>query len=330
MRPSASGWVLYERDASSRPRKVPMKLALPCLAVLSLALAVGCANATSVPDDADESSAELSTPSAPDLIGDIGYEQVLGPVAYAQNAPYRAYRFHGTAGDRVRAVVKGTGVPAAWILDASFATLTSGLGSASTHSVFVTKTLPSTGTFYVAFRDGDRHDATFSVSLARTDVLGPSPGITVLDDRSRVDCMTRPLLAGARLDRLKELATDGVVVLGYPWKTDYTDGHTKGAAVVRLRFDDPAHPSDYVVEISEVGGAGSIEFIDDKDTCKESSYYRNSFFHAPATNCWSDRNTASTQVSVARDGCVSFQYAAPDAKDSTHAHFAVGLTFDIQ
>ena len=151
------------------------------LAALSLALA-GCSGAT-VDGGAgdDESSIKPSTFSKQTtIVGTLSYGQTSAAVSYTKQPTYRAFRFAGSAGDRVDVWVRSAnGDAMAWLLDHDFNTLATNDNAASgvTDAHLTTTLTSSDSSFYIAFREHARADATFTIALANG-APGPTPPAT--------------------------------------------------------------------------------------------------------------------------------------------------------
>ena len=139
-------------------------ISITSLVSLSLAAGlIGCSGAAST----DGVAAELSALPSSAIVGKLAYGQTSQPVRYTSSPRYRAFSFSGRAGDNVQAWVRSSdGDAVGWILSSSFRTLASNDdASAGTSDSEVTLSLPSSGTFYIAFDERDLADATFTVSL---------------------------------------------------------------------------------------------------------------------------------------------------------------------
>ncbi|MGC4079529.1 MAG: hypothetical protein QM702_21305 [Rubrivivax sp.] len=97
-------------------------------------------------------------PISPDtVVGTLTYGIPSGVVAYDDSLELRAFRFHGTAGEVVRASVTGvepTDRAVVWIAKPTGETI--GFGE-----ITATATLPSSGEWFVVFRDADFEQASF-------------------------------------------------------------------------------------------------------------------------------------------------------------------------
>jgi hypothetical protein len=140
------------------------------LLVVSASLAACVAPAGDDPEvTADGPEEELRALSASEILGDLAYGQTSAAVSYTKRVTYRAFRFQGAANDRVDAWVRSAdgGDARAFLLDDRFRTIVENDDAAAgTRDARVSSTLPSTGTYYVAFRDSRYWSRTFTVSLA--------------------------------------------------------------------------------------------------------------------------------------------------------------------
>ena len=138
--------------------------------ILSAALVSPLAACTAQPDAAsktESTSDELRVLGSDEIIGALSYGQVSSPVSYRSTPRYRAFSFAGNAGDKIEALVSNPeGDAVAWLLDASFRTITSNNdANGSTRDSLIAARLASTGTYYIAFRDVDLEPGTFTVEL---------------------------------------------------------------------------------------------------------------------------------------------------------------------
>jgi hypothetical protein len=128
-----------------------------------------------VPPAADEADA-LGALDPSEIVGTIDYGQTV-TVSYTYPPRYRALSFVGAAGDALDVVVHSTngGEAKAWLLRSDFSTIAWDANPV-THDAHVTAVLPSSGSFYIALREVNLEDATFSVTLARTNAAADAGG----------------------------------------------------------------------------------------------------------------------------------------------------------
>ncbi len=149
------------------------------LVFLPLALLAPACSASHDADDGDAAAtAELRALSSAEIIGTLSYGETSAPVSYESTPTYRAFRFQGAAGDQVEAWVRSTdGDARGWIVTSAFKNVVSNDNAdGSTLDAKLVATLKSTGTYYVVFRDKASEDATFTVSLAKTNAGGTGGG----------------------------------------------------------------------------------------------------------------------------------------------------------
>lgn len=146
-----------------------MKSISYCLPVL-FALLPACSGAPEASEPTEQDDAELRALKTTEILGDLSYGQTSSAVAYTETPLYRAYRFHGTAGDNVDAWIRSSdGDARAWLLRETFSTVTSNDNAdSSTHDAHLTAKLVKTGTYYIAFREKNREGASITVTLNGT------------------------------------------------------------------------------------------------------------------------------------------------------------------
>lgn len=146
-----------------------MKSISYCLPVL-FALLPACSGAPEASEPTEQDDAELRALKSTEILGDLSYGQTSSAVAYTETPLYSAYRFHGTAGDNVDAWIRSSdGDARAWLLRETFSTVTSNDNAdSSTHDAHLTAKLAKTGTYYIAFREKNREDASITVTLNGT------------------------------------------------------------------------------------------------------------------------------------------------------------------
>lgn len=146
------------------------------LTVLS-AFAPACVAPAEEETTTQSSDSALVTLGSNEIIGTLCYGQTSAPVAYNDTPKYRAFRFEGVAGDAVSIWVRSkNGDARAWLVDAAFLNVAmNNDADATTKDSHVVTTLPATGTYYVAFREVSQEDATFVVSLDKTNTPTQPP-----------------------------------------------------------------------------------------------------------------------------------------------------------
>ena len=155
--------------------------AMLCGIVFVPAFTVGCSSARSADgaeggENAESAESELRALKSNEIVGTIQFGQTVGPLAYTEQPLYRALAFNGTKGASVDIWVRSSdGDARAWLTSSSFSTLAANddasLGDRDAHLV---KTLSKTGTYYIVWREKNREDATFRVSL-NAPPAGPPP-----------------------------------------------------------------------------------------------------------------------------------------------------------
>lgn len=160
-----------------------------CIALLA-SLAVGCAVSSEAEEDTANSSDELRALTAAEVVGTISYGETRPGVAYDESLTYRALRFQGTAGDQIEINVRASGADArAWLLGSTYATLKSNDNAGpGTKDALITHKIAKTGQYYIAFREKNYEDATFSVSLRKTNAPPPPPPPPVDDPFDPASC----------------------------------------------------------------------------------------------------------------------------------------------
>jgi cysteine-rich repeat protein len=131
-------------------------------------LVAGCGTPV-ILDESSSSSAigELRILADDEIVGDLGFGETVGPIAYTDTPKYRALRVQALAGDLLDARIRTTdGEAIAWILASDFRTLAASALEPRRRDATVTHRAASAGTYYVAFRERDQENATFAVSLA--------------------------------------------------------------------------------------------------------------------------------------------------------------------
>lgn len=148
----------------------------PCSAAFALATAllVACSSAPADGTPADEAidEPELRAMTASEIVGTIAFGETKD-VDYTEAPVYRALRVDAVTGDVLDAWARSETLDAKlWILDSRSRTLTSNdNASAGTRDAHTTFTVKTSGIYYLAFRDTNREDGRFRVSLAAR----PSP-----------------------------------------------------------------------------------------------------------------------------------------------------------
>ncbi len=149
----------------------PFQILVTSLAFAAPAIAGGCSANTEHQDTANEDQLRALTPG--EVVGTIAYGQTLGPLPYSETPLYRALRFVAAKGDKIDIWVRSAdGDARAWLTASTFATLASnddaGAGQKDSHIAFTTT---RAGAYYIVWREKNREDASFEVSLAG----GPPP-----------------------------------------------------------------------------------------------------------------------------------------------------------
>ncbi len=139
---------------------------------VAVPVAVGGCTASTEPEETTNDD-ELRALAPGEIVGTIAYGQTLGPLPYTERPLYRALRFVAAKGDKVDIWVRSAGGDArAWLTASTFATLASNddarAGQKDSHIAFTTT---RAGTYYIVWREKNREDATFEVSLTG----GPPP-----------------------------------------------------------------------------------------------------------------------------------------------------------
>ncbi|WP_394837308.1 PPC domain-containing protein [Pendulispora rubella] len=145
---------------------------ISCFASFSILGLVACAN---VADEAVDPQQETVETTASELralqdnekLGPISYGQSK-TVTYTENPLYRAYSFSGTAGDSIEITVHSTTSTdaMAWLLAADYTTLASNdNANSSTKDSRIVFQIQTTGTYWIAVREANQEDATFTVTL---------------------------------------------------------------------------------------------------------------------------------------------------------------------
>jgi len=188
------------------PRTSPLRLCLAALASLSIASATqACTSAA--PSDVETSESELGGLTSADIVGSVTSGRPTAPIAYGNPPRYRAVSFTGRARDQVDAWVRSTdGDAVAFLVDSRFKSLvTNDDGANDTHDAHLVTTLPSDGTYYIAFRERDLEPATFTVSLdlkaGAPPVAGTAcPTVDAIADRSCGACGKQSTLCATGAD----------------------------------------------------------------------------------------------------------------------------------
>ena len=133
-------------------------------------MAYGCSNAAQSTDPTSSTEEAVGgTLHNIAILGSLTYGEITPPVYYSDPPINRAWSFQGSAGDAIQIDVEAqapTGYPRVWLLTSSFTTIETGkytLGE--TTLTRLAYALPSTGTFYVAFRDVNYASGWFGVAL---------------------------------------------------------------------------------------------------------------------------------------------------------------------
>jgi hypothetical protein len=150
--------------------------------VLAALLLCGCGSAKQPITDDLSSIIVTASPSDPfsgkvKLAGTLSYGG--SKTTYYTSSPrYRAYQFTGGAGDSVGAWVhSSTGDAVAWLTDSAFDILmVNDEADSTTLDSYVSATLPSSGTYYVIFRDYNLDSNYFTVELEGTPAVPASCG----------------------------------------------------------------------------------------------------------------------------------------------------------
>jgi hypothetical protein len=130
--------------------------------------AAGCSGAPrDGADSSSESASALRTLDDSEKVGSIAYGDTK-TVSYTGVPLYRALSFSAHAGDSVDLWVRSTsGDARAWLVNPSWKTIASnddaGGGTKNSH---IATTIGTDGTHWIVFREADREDATFNVSLS--------------------------------------------------------------------------------------------------------------------------------------------------------------------
>jgi hypothetical protein len=234
-----------------------MRTFFPLVTASVLAGVAIVACAASEEPAADTEAEALRALKPQEIIGALAYGETSAPVEYTETPLYRAYKFQGKAGDLVDVWVRSSsgGDAHAWLLRSSFSTLASNADAdAQTRDAHITAKLGSTGTYYIAFREENREEATFTVSLARasspvdagtdsgkdsgTDAGGPA--VSLWDDALATGARITQAEAAARFAPGASRATLGHFVMGQRTRTcTQTTGCTAWAYAqgVTLAYD---------------------------------------------------------------------------------------------
>ena len=146
------------------------------LAAAVLGLGCGSDATKATPDDSfeglagfEEKADQFSTRMR--LVGSLDYGQTSAAVRYHNPPLYRAFKFGGQKGDKVKIdVTSSNGDAVAWLVDNSFKTLAFNDDSGNSTDSHLEATLPGNTnpaivTYYIVFREYSRLDATFKVKL---------------------------------------------------------------------------------------------------------------------------------------------------------------------
>ncbi len=127
-------------------------------------------------EDVTSTESELRALRADEIVGTLRFGETSSPVGYSEVPLYRAFRFDAKAGDAVDIWVRSsTGDARAWLLSPTFSTLSSNDNAgAETRDAHLKRTLTRSGGYYIAFRDANREENTFTVSLAQAATSCPS------------------------------------------------------------------------------------------------------------------------------------------------------------
>ena len=139
---------------------------------LSISAGAGCANGTAdgqdnAPENVGQSSDALRALQDNEKLGSMAYDQT-NTVNYTENPLYRAYSFTAGAGDTVDIWVKSTTSTdaMAWLLASDYTTLAQNdNANTSTKDAHINYTISSAGTYWIAMREANQENATFTVSL---------------------------------------------------------------------------------------------------------------------------------------------------------------------
>jgi hypothetical protein len=159
-----------------RPSLLHLAVAIPAVIVAS-SWALGC----SAPRGEDavssgNSAGALVALTSNEIVGTIAYGQTTLPFNYTGNPRYQALQFTGQTGDAVNAFVRSTnGHARAWLLAADFSNIAYSVSDGTQTDAQVTATLPSAGTYYIAWRDYFLENASFLVQLTGTPLMPPPP-----------------------------------------------------------------------------------------------------------------------------------------------------------
>ncbi len=148
-----------------------ISFALSALAITAAAATPACSSADSTKESAADTRSAITVTSAM-IVGSLDFPQTTATTTYTSTPAYRAYKFGGSAGDKVDVWVRSNdGDALAWILDDNFHTLaTNDDASASTTDSHMTWTVAAGETFthYVVFRDYYRATSHFTVQFTGT------------------------------------------------------------------------------------------------------------------------------------------------------------------
>lgn len=139
------------------------------LLLLAASSAAACAVTEDRSEDVAESEDALRALTASEIVGTLAYGETSGPIQYTEDPTYRAFAFEGAKGDEIEIDVHADSADArAWLLAPNFRTLKwNDDASSSTRDSHVTHELTQTGKHYIAFREKNYEEATFTVSLKK-------------------------------------------------------------------------------------------------------------------------------------------------------------------
>ncbi|MFO0665326.1 MAG: hypothetical protein U0174_15330 [Polyangiaceae bacterium] len=158
-------------NASSILSKKTLALTFALFGILSTG--VGCAANADSEEETASDDAELARIPSAYILGDLTYGKTSAPVAYKAGSTtnrYRAFRFQGEAGDTVKVRMQSATPDrkiTGFLLDSRFKTIVQQEGDASRASsdTYFEQTLEKNGTYYLAFRESQLREGTFTVSL---------------------------------------------------------------------------------------------------------------------------------------------------------------------
>lgn len=147
------------------------------LLVAAFACTAACSDAASPSELTAVSEDALRALTAGEVVGPLTYGQTSPPVVHDAAPTYRAFTFEGTEGDDVQIDVRAEGADArAWLLAPSFRTLArNDNASPDTRDARIAARLTQTGRHYIAFRETNYEEATFTVTLVRRNGTAPPP-----------------------------------------------------------------------------------------------------------------------------------------------------------